>query len=67
VIGYVAAGHKVIPPQSEKPPRYPVDRDPRPTLPKERAAVGSKLQSGYALPPFQADGVLILIVAALSS
>ncbi|MDR5730259.1 MAG: hypothetical protein RB191_22855, partial [Terriglobia bacterium] len=34
---------------------------------KGRAAGGSELRSGYALPAFQAPGILILIDAALSS
>ncbi|QND69016.1 hypothetical protein HB777_36880 (plasmid) [Mesorhizobium loti] len=67
VIGYVAAGHKVIPPQQEKPPAYPVDRDHQTNAPeKERAAGGLQLPSGYALPAFQSAGILILIDAALS-
>ena len=66
VIGYVAAGHKVIPPRSEKPPAYPVDRDHQTKRPEGNAAGGLKLRSGYALPAFQAAGILILIDAPLS-
>jgi len=63
----VAAGHKAIPPQSEKPPAYPVDRDHQLNAPKGNAAGGLKLRSGYALPAFQASGILILIDAPLSA
>jgi len=67
VIGYVAAGHKAIPPKSEKPPAYPVDREHQTNAPERNAnAGGLKLQSGYALPAFQPAGILILIDAALS-
>jgi hypothetical protein len=61
----VAAGHKAIPPKSEKPPAYPVDRDHQLNAPKGNAAGGLKLWSGYALPAFQASGILILIDAPL--
>jgi len=61
----VAAGHKAIPPTSEKPPAYPVDRDHQLNAPKGNAAGGLKLRSGYALPAFQASGILILIDAPL--
>jgi hypothetical protein len=61
-------GTKVIPPESEKPPAYPVDRDHQTNASKKRgAATGLKLRSGYALPAFQASGILILIDATLSS
>jgi len=63
----VAAGHKAIPPQSEKPPAYPVDRDHQLNAPKGNDAGGLKLRSGYALPAFQASGILILIDAPLSA
>jgi hypothetical protein len=63
----VAAGHKAIPPKSEKPPAYPVDRDHQLNAPKGKAAGGLKLRSGYALPAFQASGILILIDAPLSA
>jgi membrane protease YdiL (CAAX protease family) len=45
-------------------PGRPRSPDKRPK--KERAAAGSKLRSGYALPAFQASGVLIQIDATLS-
>jgi len=61
----VAAGHKAIPPKSEKPPAYPVDRDHQLNAPKGNAAGGLKLRSGYALPAFQASGIPILIDAPL--
>jgi hypothetical protein len=37
MIGYVAAGHKAIPPETEKPPAYPVDRDHQANAPEKRA------------------------------
>ncbi|WP_348527071.1 hypothetical protein [Mesorhizobium sp.] len=66
VIGYVAAGHKSDSSPTGKTTDYPVDRDHQTTPEEERAAGGLKLQSGYALPPFQPAGILILIDAALS-
>src|SRR5881397_355769 len=63
----MAAGHNAIPPQSEKPPAYPVDRDHQLNAPKGNDAGGLKLRSGYALPAFQASGILILIDAPLSA
>jgi hypothetical protein len=36
MIGYVAAGHKAIPPETEKPPAYPVDRDHQTNDPKKK-------------------------------
>jgi hypothetical protein len=50
MIGYVAAGHKAIPPETEKPPAYPVNRDHQTNASKQGAAAGWKLRSGYALP-----------------
>ena len=67
MIGYVAAGHKAIPPETEKPPAYPIDRDHQTNDPKMGAAAGWKLRSGYALPAFPPSGILILIDATLSS
>jgi hypothetical protein len=66
MIGYVAAGHKTIPPNGKiatipGPPPSPDNAS------KKRAAGGLKLRSGYALPPFQVPGILILIDATLSS
>ena len=67
MIGYVAAGHKAIPPQSEKPPEYPVGREHQTSARKRRPDVGLKLRSGYALPASRAHAFLILFVATLSS
>lgn len=64
VIGYVAAGHKVIPPIGKTTgiPGRPRSRDDA----RRDRTFGSKLRSGYALPASQAEAVLILIVATLS-
>lgn len=68
VIGYVAAGHKVVPPIGKTTgiPGRPRTPDRLPRKPEEDAPAGSELQSGYALPTFRPGGILILIVAALS-
>jgi len=65
VIGYVAAGHKAIPPNRKNHRHTRSTAITRKTLEKS-AAAGWKLRSGYALPTFPPSGVLILIVAALS-
>ncbi|WP_292325663.1 hypothetical protein, partial [Mesorhizobium sp.] len=65
MIGYVAAGHKVIPP-NRKNHRHTRSTATTRRCPEGIAAGGLKLRSGYALPASQAAGILILIDAALS-
>jgi len=67
MIGYVAAGHKVIPPIGKITgiPGRPRSPDKRPQ--NRRAAGGLKLRSGYARPAFQPAGILILIDATLAA
>jgi hypothetical protein len=67
VIGYVAAGHKVIPPNRKNHRHTRSAAITRQTLRKRPAAGGLKLRSGYALPAFQPAGILILIDATLAA
>jgi hypothetical protein len=68
MVGYVAAGHKVIPPNRKNHRHTPVDRDHQNKAHhKAPAAGGLKLQSGYDLLAFQPAGILILFDAPFSS
>ena len=66
MIGYVAAGHKVIPPIGKITgiPGRPRSPDKRPKQARRRRV---ETQSGYALPTFQPAGILILIDATLAA
>ena len=68
VIGYMAAGHKVIPPRSEKPPAYPAGRDHQTDAPYGTRRRRAR-NSGRATPSLRSKpaGILILIVAPLPS
>jgi hypothetical protein len=66
MIGYVAARQNTVLPN-----RKTAEIPGRPRSPDsawaKRDAVGSQLQSGYALPTLRANGILILIDAKVST